>query len=446
MHDAGKANIKDTILQGVYEDNLRMARSYVKADCPAEKSPKKTIHFGLPTLLITVLFVLFQFTSNPVSQQPEPAVALAEYGSTKVASKTVFPLPAVKVVSSLPEMEATPALIEEEVDPYSPEMELALLPPVTEVAPLDLPGIKVPLALQHQTEVALDQKTADYVVIQPVSFADSMIKPVVPFDPERMLKYNFLLNSQQVRLSSLFGLDVQTIVIDPGHGGKDPGAIGSAGTKEKEIVMDIALRLRDQLVQSGGYKVLLTRETDTFISLADRVKYSNTHKADLFISLHINALPQKQFNVTETFYFGPPTELYTLRLAEQENRGSKILSVDFKNMIQKIGDVLKQQESANLAATIQDSLFSNLQKYDREIVDNGTKIAPFVVLLGVDAPSVLVEISCISKEEEEANLNDTAYRERIITSLKAGITGYLSNRHTQVVKGDDNGKKIGNNS
>jgi N-acetylmuramoyl-L-alanine amidase len=446
MHDAGIAKIKDTILQGVFEDNLRMAHSHVKAGCSDQQSPQKTINRGLPILLITVLFVLFQFTSDPVSQQPEPAVALAEDNSTTVVSETVFPLPAVKIVSSLPEMEAAPVLKEEEVEPYTPEMELALLPPETEVAPLDLPGIEVPLTLKPQAEIALDQKAGNYVVIQPVSFTDSMIKPVIPFDAERLLKYNFLLNSEQVRLSSVFGLDVQTIVIDPGHGGKDPGAIGSAGTKEKEIVMDIALRLRDQLMQSGGYKVLLTRETDTFISLADRVKFSNTHKADLFISLHINALPQKQFNVTETFYFGPPSELYTLRLAEQENRGSEILSVDFKNMIQKIGDVLKEQESANLAATIQDSLFSNLQKYDREIVDNGTKIAPFVVLLGVDAPSVLVEISCISKEEEEANLNDTAYRERIITSLKAGITGYLSNRHTQVVKGDDNGKKIGNNS
>ena len=117
-------------------------------------------------------------------------------------------------------------------------------------------------------------------------------------------------------------------------------------------------------------------------------------------------------------------------------------------MIKKIGDVLKEQESATLATTIQNSLFSNLAKYDRDIVDNGTKIAPFVVLLGVDAPSVLVEISCISQKEEEAKLNETAYRERIISSLKAGITGYLSNRHTQVVRGDDNGKKSGksNNS
>jgi N-acetylmuramoyl-L-alanine amidase len=268
--------------------------------------------------------------------------------------------------------------------------------------------------------------------------------PVVSFDAGQLLNYDLLLNHDNIRLSSVFGLGIQTIVIDPGHGGKDPGAIGSQGTREKDIVLDIALQLRDQLTKTGRYKVLLTRDSDTFISLADRVKFANENRADLFISLHINALPQKEFNVTETYYFGPPSDLHTLRLAEQENRGSEILTGDFKNMIKKIGDVLKEQESATLASTLQHSLFSNMKKYDRVIADNGIKIAPFVVLLGVDAPSVLVEISCISKNEEETNLNSPVYREKITASLKKGITGYLTQRHAQVVKGDDNGKKIHN--
>jgi N-acetylmuramoyl-L-alanine amidase len=295
-------------------------------------------------------------------------------------------------------------------------------------------------------EIVHDKLADPSTVQQPSYVADSTPWPVIPFNAQRLLDYNLLLNNDQVRLSSVFGLDVQTIVIDPGHGGRDPGAIGSQGTREKDIVLDIALRLRDQLMQSGQYMVLLTRDTDIFMSLADRVRFSNLNKADLFISLHINALPQKQFNVTETFYFGPPSDLYTLRLAEQENRGSELLTGDFKNMIKKIGDVLKEQESATLASTIQHSLFSNMEKYDRVIADNGIKIAPFVVLLGVDAPSVLVEISCISKSEEETNLNNPAYREKITSSLEEGISRYLTQRHTQVVKGDDDGKKISKNN
>jgi len=264
--------------------------------------------------------------------------------------------------------------------------------------------------------------------------------PVASAAREPMLPWAEILRNQGAALPG----GVQTIVIDPGHGGKDPGAIGSQGTREKDIVLDIARRLRNELIREGRYRVLLTREIDRFISLRDRVKFANLNKADLFISLHINALPQKQFNVTETFYFGPPSDEYTLRLAEQENRGSEISTGDFKDMIKKIGDVLKEQESATLAAALQHSLFSNMQKYDRVIADNGIKIAPFVVLLGVDAPSVLVEISCITKHEEETNLNNPAYREKITSSLKKGISDYLKQRQTEVVKGDDNGKKIRN--
>ncbi len=270
--------------------------------------------------------------------------------------------------------------------------------------------------------------------------------PRVSFDAGRLLNYDLLLNRQDVRLRTVFGLASRTIVIDPGHGGRDPGAIGNLGTREKDIVLDIAKRLKKELDKNSLYNVLLTREDDTFVSLADRVVFANQHRADLFISLHINALPQKEFNVTETYYFGPPSDIQTLRLAEQENRGSEIKTGDFKNMIKKIGDVLKEQESATLATTIQHNLFSNLKKYDRIIADRGIKIAPFVVLLGVEAPSVLVEISCISKNEEETNLNSPAYREKITSSLAQGISAYLGRPQTQVVKGEKNDKKIGNQS
>jgi N-acetylmuramoyl-L-alanine amidase len=369
--------LKQTILQGVYEDNLRIADpghpglSRLSANC-------RSVPGVLSLVGVFVLVLLGYLAFDPVDQQSTDPGAFTVHTST---------LPWDRVL--LNKQVAVAAL-----DPEAPAREF----------------------------------------------------PTAHLDPRQLLDYNLLLNREQVRLSSVFGLDVQTIVIDPGHGGRDPGAIGSQGTMEKDIVLDIALQLRDRLMENVKYRVLLTRETDTFVSLADRVKFSNLSRADLFISLHINALPQTEFNVTETFYFGPPSDSYTLRLAEQENRGSEIKTGDFKNMIKKIGDVLKEQESANLAATLQHSLFSNLQKYDRMIADNGTKIAPFVVLLGVDAPSVLVEISCITKQEEETNLNNPAYRTKITSSLEQGITGYLIQRNTQVVKGDDNGKKINKNS
>jgi len=249
------------------------------------------------------------------------------------------------------------------------------------------------------------------------------------------------LNNEKVRLSSVFGLDVRTIIIDPGHGGKDPGAIGAFGTMEKDIVLDIAKGLKDNLETSGRYNVILTRDEDKTMSLSERVDFANAANADLFISLHVNALPQKSFNVTETYYYGPPSDPKTLKLAEQENRGSGISTKEFENMIQKISNTFKEQESANLAMAIQHSLFTNVKKYDKDITDAGIKMAPLVVLLGVNAPSVLVEISCITKKEEELKLNMLAYREEITTFLTQGTIRYLNRRNLHVFEGEENGRK-----
>jgi len=263
----------------------------------------------------------------------------------------------------------------------------------------------------------------------------------VKLNPEKLLDYSLILNDNSVRLSSIFGLDVQTIVIDPGHGGKDPGAIGAMGTKEKDIVLDIARGLRDKLLNNGKYNVMLTRDGDKSMSLNDRVELANSGRTDLFISLHINALPQRRENIIETYFYGAPSDEATLRVAEQENRGSGLLTKDFENMIRKIGNTFKEQESATLASSIQHSLFTNVKKYDKDIADAGIKIAPFVVLLGVDAPSVLVEISCISKKQEEVKLNMPAYRDEITTFLAEGIIRYLARRSLHVLKGDENGQK-----
>ena len=218
--------------------------------------------------------------------------------------------------------------------------------------------------------------------------------------------------------------------------------LGRWGTKEKDVVLDIARRLRERLVASGRYNVILTREDDSSMTLAERVDKVNAIHADLFISLHVNALPQKRANVIETFYYGPPTDEETLRIAEQENRSSGIPASEFDTMIKKIGNTFKEQESATLASAIQHSLFTNVKKYDKDMADAGIKIAPFVVLLGVDAPSVLVEISCISKKQEELKLNLPAYREEITSFLAEGTTRYLARKNLHIVQGEENDEKV----
>ncbi len=245
--------------------------------------------------------------------------------------------------------------------------------------------------------------------------------------------YRMLISRQDaVRLSSLFGLDVKTIVIDPGHGGKDPGAIGIRGTQEKDITLDVSRRLKQRLIAKGPYKVLLTRDTDKTVSLAQRVEFAKSSKADLFISVHVNSLPNRSVNVIETFYFGPPLTSEILELAEQENRGSHFTIGELNKIVQDIGNTLKRQESAMLAAAIQENLFLNVRKHDDQVLDVGIKMAPFVVLSGTDVPSVLVEISCLTKEEEEIKLASAEYREKIASYIEEGIIRYMQKQQSPI--------------
>jgi N-acetylmuramoyl-L-alanine amidase len=226
----------------------------------------------------------------------------------------------------------------------------------------------------------------------------------------------------------VFGFRVKTIIIDPGHGGEDPGAVGAMGTQEKDITLDVSGRLRDRLAKYGNYRILMTREHDVTVPLKDRIEFANSHNADLYISVHVNSVPKKRINIIETYYFGTNADEETLRLAERENEGSEYALHAYRNVIQKICNTMKFQESKELAASIQRSLYGNMSRRDKSVLDYGIKTAPFVVLLGVDVPSVLVETSCLSHEGEEKKLNSWRYREDIATYLEKGIVMYLNNK------------------
>jgi N-acetylmuramoyl-L-alanine amidase len=259
------------------------------------------------------------------------------------------------------------------------------------------------------------------------------------FEPARILRdsarvtsshYDAMLASLGMPMVDLFNLKVQTIVIDPGHGGIDPGATGQRGLKEKDVTLDIARRLRDKLAASGDYRVLLTRDEDRKVFLKERVAFAKTNRADLFISIHINSLPPgaESVNYLETYYFGPHTDQRSLELAEKENRESDYAIGDFRGVIARIGDTLKTQESRDLADSIHRHLFSDLKRINHDLTDAGSKTGPFMVLLGVDVPSVLVEVSCISNKAEENRLGRPEYRDGVADFLKSGIVEYLERR------------------
>ena len=239
-------------------------------------------------------------------------------------------------------------------------------------------------------------------------------------------EFNAFVTSHNVYFGRMLGLRIKTIMIDAGHGGTDSGTIGKMGTMEKDITVDIAKRLKTHLVKSGRFHVLMTREDDSSVPLQKRVTLAQEGKADLFISIHLNYLPRKPTNIIETYYFGPSNDEKTLKLAQQENAGSEYGLSDFKEVMERLGKTLKLQESKELAESIQTNLFLNSRKHTKEIQNHGVKRAPFVVLLGVDVPAVLAEVSCLSNHEEERELNSESHRANIAKYLAAGIFDYLN--------------------
>lgn len=257
--------------------------------------------------------------------------------------------------------------------------------------------------------------------------ASEISQKILPPSPKsNPADFRAFVTNPDVSVSRTFGLGVKTIMIDPGHGGADSGTKGIMGTREKDITLDIARRLKERLDKYGRFNVLMTRDQDVTLPLNKRVDLAMSKKADLFISIHLNYIPHKPINIIETYFFGPSSDTKTQRLAEQENAGSQYGLSDFKEIIEKLGERMKTQESKNLAYSIQKRLFLSFKKETGNAYDFGVKRAPFVVLLGVDIPAVLAEVSCLSNKEEEQMLNTPGHRENIAHYLEAGILDYLN--------------------
>jgi len=231
-------------------------------------------------------------------------------------------------------------------------------------------------------------------------------------------------------LSSAFGLGVKTILLDPGHGGEDTGCIGRGGTREKEIALDIARRLKRRLEGRTSAEVLMTRDTDVTLPLGERVAIAHAKHADLFVSIHLNFVPNKPINIIETFYFGPGTDAASLELARRENSGQGPGMSELREIIERMETQMRREESPKLAAAIQNSLYRNSHREDTGILDYGTKRGPFVVLNQAEVPAVLAEVSCLSNREEEERLGTPGHREDLAAYLETGILDYLRNGET----------------
>jgi N-acetylmuramoyl-L-alanine amidase len=219
------------------------------------------------------------------------------------------------------------------------------------------------------------------------------------------------------------GLSVSRIVIDPGHGGHDPGATGK-GVTEAAVVLDVALRLEKLLAEVDGLEVILTRRTDEFVPLQERTAIANRESADLFLSIHVNASSSLQANGIETYFLNFATSSTAAAVAARENASSGQTMAALPDVVKAIALHNKLDESRDFATFVQRSMVEGLRGANRNVRDLGVKQAPFVVLVGASMPSVLAEISFLTNAQEVRLLRGTAYRQQIAEALFEGIRKY----------------------
>jgi N-acetylmuramoyl-L-alanine amidase len=222
------------------------------------------------------------------------------------------------------------------------------------------------------------------------------------------------------------GLKIGRIVIDAGHGGHDSGTTGPGGIEEKEVVLDVALRLGKLLKQRLGADVIYTRDNDTFIPLETRTAIANKAQADLFLSIHANSSPDSSARGVETYYLNFTTSPDALEVAARENAVSDESIHELSDLVKKITLKDKIDESREFAADVQKSLYDDLEEGNPGMRDRGVKKAPFVVLIGANMPSILAEISFLTNSADARQLQQPAYRQRIAESLYRGVARYIS--------------------
>lgn len=264
-------------------------------------------------------------------------------------------------------------------------------------------------------------------------------------DPYRLVidvydQKNLSIPKQRSRIKKKFG-EIKTVVIDPGHGGKDPGAIGPRGLKEKDVVLEIAKKLGRILKERYGIRVVYTRTKDVFIPLNERTEIANSEKADLFVSIHTNASKKRNAKGIETYFLNWTNDKEAMRVAARENAISYKKMQKVQNELQIILQDLarnnKRDESVRLAHSVQNAMVNTLKKDYRRIENLGVKYALFYVLVGAEMPSILIEVSFISNREEEKRLSRNSYKSRIAEAIAKGIMTYIKQSALVVKKVSD---------
>ena len=306
-----------------------------------------------------------------------------------------------------------PSPVSTTYDPPPTPLRTKRLPPLAAAPPVAATP-KAAAQIAKASEVD-DAEPAVEVAVDTVSSAPSP-RPAPAVPPAKNTTGGFSISRQ-------LGLGVSRIVIDPGHGGHDPGAKGR-GVGEAELVLDVALKLEKMLQKIPGVEVILTRRTDEFIPLQERTAIANREGADLFLSIHANASNNAQARGVETYFLNFANNLSAAAVAARENAASGQTMGALPDLVKTIALNNKLDESRDFATQIQKAMMEKLSASNKSLRDLGVKQAPFVVLIGAAMPSVLAEISFVTNPQEAKLLKGNGYRQRIADALFNAIRKY----------------------
>jgi N-acetylmuramoyl-L-alanine amidase len=284
------------------------------------------------------------------------------------------------------------------------------------------PVIRPVIASSLEKPKALDPPMTSPVIVTTTTTTNppARVTTIVPAKPPAA---NTAADPSLVRV---LGLKLGRVVIDAGHGGKDTGTIGSNGLLEKDLVLDVALRLGRLITKQLGAEVVYTRSDDTFIPLGERTAIANRARADLFISVHANSSSDPSATGVETYYFNLHGDKKATDVAMRENATDENAISDLNDLLKKAVLQTKLEESKEFAQKIQDALAVNSIKMNSNAHDRGVRKAPFVVLIGASMPSILAEIGFVSNPRDEKQLKKNDQREKIAEALLKGVTEYAN--------------------
>lgn len=234
-------------------------------------------------------------------------------------------------------------------------------------------------------------------------------------------------------LTRALGLKLERVLIDAGHGGHDTGSIGRGGLLEKDVVLDIALRLGRLVEERLAAEVIQTRTGDTFVPLEERTQIANERKADLMISIHCNSAPSSRVRGIETYYLNFTSDSWELGVAALENAAASRSIHELEDLVSKIALEEKIEESRDLATKVQARLHAGVSRHSSSIRNRGVRKAPFVVLIGAEMPAVLAEIAFMSNRADEALLGKSSFRQEVAEHLYSAIADYASSLGTLTV-------------